>query len=104
MTGGVWDVIVIGSGFGGVFTALPLVERGARVLMLERGDWVTRGPHNTAPGATFEHSPYYTSDNPMQILEGGPGPEAGMASCVGGASVFYGGVSFRLREPDFEPG
>ncbi len=98
-----WDVIVIGSGFGGVFAALPLVESGARVLMLERGPWVTRGPHNWEPDGTLEKTPYYNHDHRYAVLEGGEGPWVGMASCVGGASVFYGGVSFRLRVPDFEP-
>lgn len=37
MTSHRWDVIVIGSGFGGAVTACRLAERGARVLVLERG-------------------------------------------------------------------
>lgn len=32
-----WDAIVIGSGFGGSVTALRLVEKGYRVLVLEKG-------------------------------------------------------------------
>lgn len=32
-----WDVILIGSGFGGAVTACRLAEAGARVLVLERG-------------------------------------------------------------------
>lgn len=34
---GPWDVIVVGSGFGGSVSALRLVERGYRVLLLEKG-------------------------------------------------------------------
>ncbi len=33
----VWDFIVVGSGFGGSVSALRLVEKGYRVLVLERG-------------------------------------------------------------------
>lgn len=32
-----WDAIVVGTGFGGAVTAARLAERGARVLVLERG-------------------------------------------------------------------
>ena len=32
-----FDVIVIGSGFGGAITARRLAEKGMRVLVLERG-------------------------------------------------------------------
>jgi choline dehydrogenase-like flavoprotein len=37
-----YDAVVVGSGFGAAFAALPLVHAGARVLMLERGPWVER--------------------------------------------------------------
>jgi cholesterol oxidase len=33
----VWDFLIIGSGFGGSVSALRLVEKGYRVLMLEKG-------------------------------------------------------------------
>ena len=36
---GQYDVIVIGSGFGGSVAAATLTEGGARVLLLERGPW-----------------------------------------------------------------
>lgn len=36
MTGG-WDFVVVGSGFGGSVSALRLVEKGYRVLVLEKG-------------------------------------------------------------------
>ena len=48
------DACVIGSGFGGAMAAHAPVLAGARVLMLERGGWVERGPHNWEPqGAKF---------------------------------------------------
>lgn len=34
-----WDVLVIGSGFGGAIVGSRMAEKGARVLMLERGRW-----------------------------------------------------------------
>jgi len=37
VTGGRWDAVVIGSGFGGAVSALRLAEAGREVLVLERG-------------------------------------------------------------------
>jgi cholesterol oxidase len=39
-----FDVIIVGSGFGGSVCAARLAERGMRVLVLERGPWW--GPHH----------------------------------------------------------
>ena len=98
-----YDAIVIGSGFGGAFAAHALVNAGWRVLMLERGDWVPRGPHNQAVDGTLDHTPFYSRETPYQGIEGSQTPVFGSASCVGGGSVFYGGVSLRLRPADFLP-
>jgi choline dehydrogenase-like flavoprotein len=95
------DAIVIGSGFGGAFAARALVDAGARVLMLERGGWVRRGPDNWAPEAVAPLSPYYRLDTPYRVLSGGERNLIGSIQCVGGPSVFYGGVSLRFRAEDF---
>jgi choline dehydrogenase-like flavoprotein len=79
------------------------VASGARVLMLERGGWVARGPHNWGPRASLELTPHYSLESSFAVLEGGQQPRMGLCTCVGGQSVFYGGVSFRLRERDFLP-
>ena len=34
-----WDVIIIGSGFGGSVSALRLSEKGYKVLVIEKGKW-----------------------------------------------------------------
>jgi choline dehydrogenase-like flavoprotein len=98
-----YDVIVVGSGFGGAFAAAPLVRAGARVLMLERGEWVPRGPHNWTERGSFDLTPHVWRQSAYRVLSGGVAPEIGTCACVGGASVFYGGVSLRLRDEDFEP-
>jgi len=96
------DVVVVGSGFGGVLAAWPLVRAGLDVLMVERGPWVSRGPHNWAPEGTLTRTRYYDDDR-YRVNTGGAGRGAGACSCVGGPSVFYGGVSLRFREEDFRP-
>jgi choline dehydrogenase-like flavoprotein len=98
-----YDAIIIGSGFGGAMTAHVLVNAGWRVLMLERGDWVPRGPHNWAADASVDLTPYYSTETPYRVLAGGNRKIMGAYNCVGGPSVFYGAVSMRLREADFEP-
>ncbi len=98
-----YDAVVVGSGFGAAFAALPLVQAGARVLMLERGPWVPRGPWNWDAHGSFDLTPYKASEVPYRVLAGGSSPLMQACSCVGGASVFYGGVSLRLRTSDFEP-
>ena len=102
-TRSVFDAIIIGSGFGGSMVAHSLVEAGLDVLMLERGDWVPRGPHNWATDGTLDLTPFATSEPPYRVLAGGNHDFVGPYSCVGGPGVFYGGVSLRFREADFEP-
>jgi len=98
-----FDAIIIGSGFGGSMTAKKLVDAGKKVLMLERGDWVVRGPQNWEKNGSIDLSPFYDKKLPYKVIKGGNKPAMGVYSCVGGPSVFYGGVSFRFREDDFNP-
>ena len=98
-----FDAIVIGSGFGGSMTAYKLVNAGKKVLMIERGDWVKRGPENWEANQTLELTPQYDKNSALKVESGGNKPTMGQYSCVGGPSVYYGGVSFRFREEDFKP-
>ena len=52
-----YDALIIGSGFGGAMAAHRLVRAGWRVVMLERGDWVPRGPSARDPRATMVRTP-----------------------------------------------
>ena len=98
-----FDLIVIGSSFGGAMAAAPAVLAGKRVLMIEAGGWVERGPHNWGPAGMSEKTPYYSRAAGFDVKAGGYGRTLGVYRCVGGASVLYGGVAMRLREADFEP-
>jgi choline dehydrogenase-like flavoprotein len=99
---GHYDAIVIGSGFGGAMIAHVLVEAGWSVLMLERGDWVARGPQNWAPDGVGELTSHYASELPYRVRTEWGETHAGAFHCVGGPSVFYGGVALRFRAEDFE--
>ncbi len=105
-----YDAVVIGSGFGGAMAARQLIHAGLRVLMVERGDWVSRGPHNWDPDGTVDLTPHYTTETSYRVRSAANGTRSaanggrvGLYACVGGPSVFYGGVSLRFREADFHP-
>ena len=99
-----FDAVIIGSGFGGALAARVLVEAGWSVLLIERGDWVPRGPQASSIESFVILSPHYAHDAGYRVSNGTHAPRpVGALFCVGGASVFYGGVSFRFRETDFSP-
>ena len=83
--------------------AHALVSAGQRVLMLERGGWVARGPQNWTAGGVGLTTPHYSTESAYDVASGSRRYRAGSWSCVGGQSVFYGCASFRFRETDFEP-
>ena len=94
------DAIIVGSGVGGSLVARRLAEAGARVLLLERGDWVPREPENWSVQKVFCERIYKARD---QWIDGhGRSFDPGMYYNVGGMTKFYGGAMFRLREKDFE--
>jgi choline dehydrogenase-like flavoprotein len=97
-----YDAVVVGSGFGGCMAALELVEAGLRVLMLERGGWVARGPENWSGEGAFVRTPFYAEDSAFEVVGGKAAGGERLCTCVGGPSVFYGGASFRFRERDFQ--
>ncbi|MDQ3339975.1 MAG: GMC family oxidoreductase [Myxococcota bacterium] len=96
-----WDAVIVGSGFGGAMVAHRLVDAGAKVLMIERGDWVARGDAAWLPEASLELTDSYAKDIPYRCDRNGHGPIIGGYACVGGPSVYYGCVAFRFRERDF---
>lgn len=91
-----WDVVVIGTGFGGSMASLPLVTSGLSVLLLERGRWVDRDASAWDP-RTILIDRKYRSGSPYQHGARLVYPD----EAVGGKSVFYGAASFRMRAEDF---
>lgn len=100
LVGELWDVVVLGTGFGGSMTAFQLARAGLKVLVLERGDWVARDDSAWDTRAIMVDGKY-RSPTPVTV--------AGGADCfpqqqVGGNSVIYGAASLRMREADFMRG
>ena len=94
-----YDVIIIGSGVGGSVTARKLSEAGARVLILERGDFVPREPENWSVDTVFFQKKYKAVDTWLD--KNGRPFDPGAYYNVGGSTKFYGAALFRLRERDF---
>ena len=53
-----YDVIIIGTGAGGGTLARHLAPSGKRILLLERGDWLPREPHNWSSQDVFADNRY----------------------------------------------
>jgi choline dehydrogenase-like flavoprotein len=98
-----YDAVVVGSGLGGSMAAHRLVRAGWRVLLLERGPRVARGPHCAEKAATLELTPHYSFESAYRVDAGGYGDTAGGVFCLGGPSVYYGAAAIRYREADFLP-
>src|SRR5688500_8250286 len=94
-----FDVIIIGSGAGGGTLAHRLAPSGARVLILERGDYVAREVENWSTRAVNLEGRYGTKEE-WRDTRGKPlHPHTNYN--VGGNTKFYGAALFRLRREDF---
>ena len=94
-----YDVIVIGSGAGGGTLVNHLAPSGKRILLLERGDWLTREPENWSAGDVFVDNRYVSPDTWFDANGNGFQPQ--VHYFVGGATKLYGAALYRLREEDF---
>ncbi|HEX7389503.1 MAG TPA: GMC family oxidoreductase [Acidiphilium sp.] len=94
-----YDIIVIGSGPGGASLAQRLAPTGKRVLILERGDFLPRGPKNWDSQTVFVDAAYQTGET--WFNHKGDSFHPGLHYFVGGNSKVYGAALFRLRERDF---
>jgi choline dehydrogenase-like flavoprotein len=94
-----FDVIVIGTGAGGGTLAHTIAQTGKRILLLERGDFLTKELGNWDPGPVFVDGRYISPDT-WYDDDGTPfQPE--VHYFVGGATKMYGAALYRLRPEDF---
>lgn len=106
-----WDVLVIGSGFGGAIVGSRMAEKGAKVLMLERGRWWDKAD---SPGRSAY--PRGLGD-PWLWNQSAPERENGwidfrdyrhmsvvQGAAVGGGSLIYANISTEAPASAFDGG
>lgn len=94
------DIAIIGSGMGGSTLAHGLRKSGAKVLVVERGDFLPREVENWSPEAVFEEGRYKNAE--QWFDREGVGFDPGAYYYVGGNTKLYGAMLPRFREVDFE--
>ncbi len=94
-----YEVIIVGSGAGGGTLAHALAPSGRRILLLERGDFLTRETDNWNPGPVFVDGKYI-SEETWYDADGQPF-QPQVHYFIGGATKLYGAALYRLRPADF---
>jgi len=95
-----YDIIIIGTGAGGGTIAQALSQTSARILIVERGDFVPQEEENWEPEAVWKHLRYRAREKWLDDRgrEFAPYTHYG----VGGNTKFWGSVLYRLRREDFQ--
>ncbi len=95
-----YNIIIIGTGAGGGTIAQALAETSARILIVERGDFVPQEDENWDPEAVWKDLRYRARERWLDDRghEFTPYTHYG----VGGNTKFWGSVLYRLRRQDFE--
>ena len=94
-----YDIVIVGSGAGGGTLAQALAKTSARVLILERGNFVPKEPENWDPVAVWKDLRYRTTERWLD--KHGEEFSPYTHYCVGGNTKFWGSVLYRLRKEDF---
>ena len=89
-----FDTIVIGSGFGGAVTACRMAEKGAKVLILERGRRWDPKDYPRKPGDAwfFDHEKPHKKNGWIDFRMF-PDMAIAQGSAVGGGSLIYADIS-----------
>ena len=100
-----FDVIVIGSGFGGAITARRLAEKGMRVLVLDRGRrWdVDQYPRRPGDAWIFSHD-RPARHNGWMDMRFFRRMAVAQAAGVGGGSLTYSSVAVEASPEVFTEG
>lgn len=95
-----YDVVIIGGGAGGSMLARHLAPSGKKILILERGPWLSREKQNWDVGEVMLKRRYETTE--VWLDKDGKDVLPNAHYNVGGNSKFWGAALFRFRERDFE--
>jgi len=95
-----FDIIIIGTGAGGGTMAHALSDTSARILIVERGDFVPQEEENWDPEAVWKHLRYRAKEQWLDDRGRSFTPYTHYG--VGGNTKFWGSVLYRLRREDFE--
>jgi choline dehydrogenase-like flavoprotein len=95
-----YDLIIIGTGAGGGTLARALKDSGAKILLIERGDFLPQEPQNWSPHAVFVEN-RYKANEVWHNADGGTF-KPGVHYYVGGNTKVYGAALPRLRREDFD--
>jgi len=96
-----YDLIIIGTGAGGGTLAYVLKDSGARILLLERGDYLPQEPENWSQEALFNHKRYKNAEPWQDAHAGDKAFLPGVHYFVGGNTKVYGAALQRLHREDF---
>jgi choline dehydrogenase-like flavoprotein len=94
-----YDIIIIGTGAGGGTMARALADTGARILVIERGDFVPVEAENWSPAAVWRDLRYRAQERWLD--EDGREFSPYIHYGIGGNTKFWGSVLYRLRCEDF---
>jgi choline dehydrogenase-like flavoprotein len=94
-----YDIIIVGTGMGGGTLAYALRESGARILLVDRGDFIPSEPENWDTDAVVTKARYKAADT----WTSGSGElfRPGVVYAVGGNTKVYGAALPRFYRSDF---
>jgi cholesterol oxidase len=100
-----FDVVVIGSGFGGAITGCRLAEKGYKVLILERGRRWTKETYPSVTKKDWIYDPGRPErESGWLDLRVYPNMSIAQGAAVGGGSLIYASISVEARKERFDKG
>ncbi len=95
-----YDLIIVGTGAGGGTLAEKLAPTGKKILILERGDFMSLAEQNRSNVDVFKRDRYRANEQWYDSAGEPFSPQMNYA--VGGNTKIYSAALLRMRERDFE--